>query len=90
MAGITVEVAPVVGKVTLDLSLDEALYVAGVLGNASQFHPTLEEWFPLHEYDAPTVWDTILDALREAGMTPEFTSLYKAAGRMVSFTPPKS
>ena len=68
MAGIKLEVQPAVGKVTIDLSLDEALYVAGVLGNSSQFHPTLSEWFPLHTYEAETVWDTIMDALRNAGI----------------------
>ena len=89
MAGIKLEVQPAVGKVTIDLSLDEALYVAGVLGNSSQFHPTLSEWFPLHTYEAETVWDTIMDALRNAGIEADETSVYKAAGRMVSFTPPK-
>lgn len=89
MAEVTVSVQPVVGSVTLTLSLDEALYVAGVLAQSSQFHSSMQEWFDAKEVNADrSVWDTLVDQLEVDGIDRNASGLYHAAMDLVSFTPP--
>ncbi len=91
-----VEVTKGVATVALTLTEDEALYVAAILGNGSQFHSSLREWFPLPGRDnedegeyPETVWDTLVNALEAAGIKRWQNRLYNAATVQVSFTPPR-
>ncbi len=89
----TVTVTQPAATVTLELTQDEAVYVAGVLGNSSQYHTSLQEFFPL-ERGVESVWDKLMDALEAIGAVEDHgltrtSPLYAAASRLVSFTPPK-